>query len=59
MGTNEDLLTETIIRYQRFLKEVNEEHKENHGGMTIQDRIKDECKGKYEKLLLAVVDSSM
>ena len=52
-GTNELLLTCCIIRYQPIMKAVMVAHIELFG-KTVEDRIKDETKGDYEKLLLEV-----
>lgn len=57
-GTNETLLTTTLIRYQFVLKEVNVAHIELYG-KSIRDRVKDETRGKYETLLLEVIDAAV
>jgi hypothetical protein len=56
-GTNELLLTCTIIRYQKILKEVMAAHEELFG-KTVQERVKSEVKGEYRALLLTVLDSA-
>jgi hypothetical protein len=50
-GTNEDLLSATLIRYQEVMNEVSLAHVELFG-QTIHDRIRSETRGDYEKLLL-------
>jgi len=54
-GTDELGLACAIIRYQSLLKDANEAHQELYSS-SIQDRIKDEARGDYEKLLCAIVD---
>jgi hypothetical protein len=56
-GTNELLLTCTIIRYQGIMKEIMIAFVEEFGE-TIQDVVKGEVRGDYQKLLLAVLDSA-
>jgi hypothetical protein len=56
-GTDELLLTCTIIRYQKILKEVMDAHTELFG-KTIQERVKSEVKGEYRALLLTILDSA-
>jgi Annexin len=56
MGTNELLLTSTLIRYQGILKEVALAHVELYGE-TIRDRVKKECGGDYERLLLEILEA--
>mmetsp|Transcript_8376 Transcript_8376/g.15799 ORF Transcript_8376/g.15799 Transcript_8376/m.15799 type:complete len:341 (+) Transcript_8376:64-1086(+) len=55
-GTDELLLTCTLIRYQQYLPYVNASHEEQFE-KSIQKRVRSECGGDYEKLLLAVVDA--
>ena len=55
-GTNELLLTCTLIRYQAHLPHVCMAH-EDLFGKSVQTRVLDECRGDYEKLLLAVVNA--
>lgn len=52
-GTNELLLTCCLLRYQPILKGVGEAHIELFG-KTIEDRVKSEIGGDYEKLLVEV-----
>lgn len=52
-GTNETLLTTTLIRYQPIMKEVMLAHVELFGS-TIPDRIRSETRGDYEALLLEI-----
>lgn len=52
-GTNELLLTCAIIRYQPVLKSVMEAHIELFSE-SVEERIKSECGGDYENILLAV-----
>jgi Annexin len=54
LGTNELLLTCTLIRYQNIMKQVALAHIELYGS-TIEDRIKSETKRDYEKILLEIV----
>lgn len=56
-GTNELLLTCTIIRYQKILKEVMAAHEELFG-RTVQERVKSELKGESRALLLTILDSA-
>lgn len=53
-GTNELLLTCCLIRYQPIMNEVMEAHVELFD-KSVADRVKDENKGDYEKLLLEVI----
>lgn len=57
IGTNELLLTTTLIRYQGILKQVMEAHQELFD-KSVQDRIKSELRGKYEMLLLEVCEAA-
>lgn len=54
-GTDELLLTCTLIRYQEYLPYVNASHEELFK-KSIQERVRSECRGDYEKLLLAIVN---
>lgn len=54
-GTNELLLTCTLIRYQKYLPHVCMAH-EDIFGKSVQTSVVDECSGDYKKLLLAVVN---
>jgi hypothetical protein len=56
-GTNELLLSCAIIRYQSIMKEVMLAHVELFGS-TIEDRVKSEVGGDYERLLLAVLEAA-
>lgn len=56
-GTNELLLTATLIRNQMILKEVDAAHTELYS-QTLHDRIKSETGGDYRKLLLELVASA-
>jgi Annexin len=56
-GTNELLLTATLIRYQPIMKHVMEAHIELFGE-TIGDRVKSECGGDYERVLLEILGSA-
>jgi hypothetical protein len=55
IGTDELLLTCNLIRYQNLLPFVCVAHEELFD-KSLHDRIKKECSGDYEKLLLAVVN---
>ncbi len=55
MGTNEILLTCTLIRYQDLMGQVYLAH-ENLFEKSIHTRVKDETGGNYKKILLAVLD---
>lgn len=57
-GTNELLLTTTLIRNQMVLKDVMPVHIELYG-KTIEDRVKEETKRDYEKLLLKICETAM
>mmetsp|Transcript_493 Transcript_493/g.665 ORF Transcript_493/g.665 Transcript_493/m.665 type:complete len:340 (-) Transcript_493:311-1330(-) len=54
-GTDELLLTCCIIRYQDLLPHVCIAH-EDLFEKSVQQRVKDECRGDYERLLLALVN---
>jgi hypothetical protein len=58
MGTNELLLSCTIIRYQFCLKEVMVAYKEMFGN-TLQALVKSEVNGDYERLLVELCDASL
>lgn len=53
-GTNELLLTCTLIRYQKHMKEVKEAYQELKG-KSLEEEIKSETGGDYERLLLEIV----
>jgi len=55
LGTNELLLTSTLIRFQDVLGQVNLAHMDLFG-KTIHERIRHECSGKYKTLLMTVVN---
>jgi hypothetical protein len=55
-GTNEFLLTCCIIRYQGVMTQVDAAHIELFG-KSIEDRVKNEVKGKYEKLLVELLQA--
>jgi hypothetical protein len=55
IGTDELLLTTSIIRYQGVLKDVNSTHIELFG-KGIHDRVREECGSKLKKVLLAVLN---
>mmetsp|Transcript_22673 Transcript_22673/g.64190 ORF Transcript_22673/g.64190 Transcript_22673/m.64190 type:complete len:330 (-) Transcript_22673:148-1137(-) len=56
-GTNELLLTCTIIRYQNILKDVMDAYIEKEG-KTIQDTVKSETRGDYEDLLVELCNTA-
>jgi hypothetical protein len=56
IGTNEILLTCTLIRYQDLMPLVSVTH-ENLFEKSIHQRVKDECSGEYKKILLAVLNT--
>lgn len=55
IGSDELLLTCTLIRYQNHLPWVCMAH-EKLFEKSVQTRVKDECRGDYESLLLAIVN---
>jgi hypothetical protein len=55
-GTNELLLTCTILRYQSIMKEVMLAHIELFG-KTVQESVQSEVSGDYRALLLTVLES--
>jgi len=55
IGTDELLLSCTLVRYQKYLPHVCATHQILFD-KSLQTRILDECKGDYEKLLLAIVN---
>ncbi|GAX29391.1 hypothetical protein FisN_16Hh169 [Fistulifera solaris] len=57
MGTNELLLSATIIRNQGVLKEVMVAHEELFS-KNLRDRIRSEVGGDYSRLLLQIIDSA-
>lgn len=56
VGTDEDLLTCCIIRYQDIMGHVNLAHEEMYG-KSVHDRVRHECGGKYEDLLIALLNT--
>ncbi len=56
IGTDELLLTSCIIRYQMVMKDVMAAHIELFG-KSVHDRVRNECRGDYKKLLLAVLNA--
>ena len=53
-GTNEDTVSEIIgSRNNRRLQEIKDLYKQKHGE-TLEDRIKEELSGDYEKLLISL-----
>jgi hypothetical protein len=56
MGTNELLLSSTIIRYQICLKEVMLAYTELYGG-TVQALIKSEVGGDFKRLMTEICDA--
>jgi hypothetical protein len=56
-GTDEFLLTCSVIRYQHVMNHVQPAHIELFG-KTVQDRIRSETGGKYKDILLAVVNTA-
>ena len=57
LGSNELLLSATIIRYSSYMKEVSIAHAEDYS-KGLKERIKGETGGKYEKLLVTILDSA-
>uniref|UniRef100_A0A7S2ENR1 Annexin n=1 Tax=Trieres chinensis TaxID=1514140 RepID=A0A7S2ENR1_TRICV len=58
VGTDEMLLTACIVRYQSILPQVMVAHMEMFG-KSVQDRVKKETGGDYEKLLLALLNRAI
>ena len=56
-GTDDLLLTATIIRYQHIMPSVMPAHIELYS-KTIHDRVRSECSGNYKKTLLAVLTAA-
>jgi Annexin len=54
LGTNETLLSSTLVRYQFILKEVLLAHIELYG-KTLSDRVKEETGRDYEAVLLEIL----
>ena len=53
-GTNELMLTVTLIRYQPIMTQVEEAYVDDYG-KSLEDTIKSETGGDYRKLLLEVL----
>merc|ERR1712045_425183 len=58
MGTNEMLLTCTLIRFQDLMGQVYVAH-EKLFEKSIHQRVRDETSGDYKRILLAVLDKVM
>ena len=56
-GTDEMLLTACVIRFQPVLAEVQTAHIELYG-KTIHDRVRSECRGKFETTLLQILNTA-
>jgi annexin A13 len=56
IGTDEMLLTCSIIRYQNVMKDVMGAHIELYG-KSVHDRVRSECKGAYKDVLLAALNA--
>jgi len=56
VGTDEMLLTFSIIRYQMVMKDVMAAHIELYG-KSLHDRVRNECGGKYKTLLLSILNA--
>lgn len=54
-GTDESLLTTCIIRYQDLMGHINFAHEDLYG-KSVHDRVRSECGGKYEDLLLSLLN---
>jgi annexin A13 len=57
IGTDELLLTCTVIRYQGIMGLVQSSHIELFG-KTVHERIRSEVGGKYKEMLLQVVNTA-
>jgi len=55
LGTNDNLLICSLIRYQHIMGDVNACHIDMFG-KSIHDRIREETKGKYKDLLLTLMN---
>ncbi len=58
IGTNELLLSSTIIRYQLCLKEVMKAYEELYG-QKLQDTVKKEVGGDFQRLLRELCDAAV
>jgi Annexin len=56
LGTNETLLSATLVRYQMILQDVQLAHVELYG-KTLTDRVKEETGRDYEAVLLEVLSA--
>eukprot|EP00978_Attheya_sp_CCMP212_P006474 scaffold14838_cov45-Attheya_sp.AAC.2 len=56
IGTDELLLTTTLIRYQHVMTKVMMAHIDLYG-KSVHERVRSECRGNYRKALLAVLNS--
>ena len=56
-GTDELLLTCTIIRYQEVMPQIMQAHIELFG-KTVHDRVRSECGGKLKTILLQVLNTA-
>jgi hypothetical protein len=57
IGTDEDLLTSCIVRYQDLMAHVNLAHEELYG-KSVHDRVRSECGGQYKEVLLALLNKT-
>lgn len=57
IGTNENLLTETVIRYQKHLKGIMEEF-EKLTGKSLLNTLDTEVRGDYKKVLKTVCETA-
>lgn len=53
-GTNELLLTTTLIRYQKIMNEVKAAYEE-FKGKSLEETVKSETRGDYERVLLEII----
>jgi Annexin len=56
-GTDELLLTCTIIRYQEVMPQIMQAHIELFG-KTVHDRVRSECGGQFKNILLQVLNTA-
>lgn len=57
IGTDEDFLTCSIIRYQDLMGHVNFAHEELYG-KSVHERVRSECSGHYKDVLLALLNKT-
>jgi len=57
-GTNELLLTTCLIRYAEIMPDVDIAHIEKYE-KSVRDRVKDETRGKFETVLLEIIDTAI